>query len=185
MDLDYSTIINSRYYAKYKKLMYTSGNQKLKFVFIFFGSIILVFAAMALVPVLIPVVIFVVFTVIGVGLYKLIKQGSKDWQLIQQTLSEFARQNSFSYQQAPFAQVTGNDIPDINLTLPFKATLQTNSGYMRGIYKNLPFDYISGDLLLVDYRGISAQSGGQETRSLTALSITLPITSKGFHIADS
>jgi hypothetical protein len=47
---------------------------------------------------------------------------------------------------------------------------------MKGTFHNLPFEYISGTIELIDYKGLSSQSGSQEVRMLTALYITLPLS---------
>lgn len=182
MELNYSAITGSPIYAKSRKLFETTGKQKLKFVVLFFLGIILIFGLAALVPLLIPVIVISVFAVIFIGLFKLTKKGFGEWETGQQSLTAFAQANSFTYHEVPYMQVVGNNLPDLELTLPFKAKLETNSGYMQGSFHNMPFEYISGGIELIDYKGFSAQSGPRETRSLTALYITLPVNMPRLYI---
>ncbi len=56
-----------------------------------------------------------VFVLIFVALYKMLKQGSKDWKIIQKDLTEFAKNNSFTYVEAPFIQFAGKNLLDIDV----------------------------------------------------------------------
>jgi hypothetical protein len=176
MELYFSAITGSPLYAKYRKIFETTGNQKLKFVVIFFLCIALFFVVIFLVPVLIPVLGLGVLVAIIVGLIVMTKKGAKQWKVSQQALKEFADHNSFSYDEVPYMQVSNENLPDIQLTLPFKFKPLTNSGYMDGTFHNLPFYYFSGEIELIDYKGMSATRSGQETRSLTIFTVTLPIS---------
>lgn len=175
MELNYSAITNSTVYASSKKLFEFTGKQKSKVIIWFFVGIFVTITVLNMVPILTPVVVIGVLATAVIGLYKLTKKGAGEWKISQKALSDFAAQNSFTYQVAPYMQFNGKNLPNINLTLPFKSKLETNSGYMTGSFHSLPFEYISGSIELIDYKGLSGQSGSQETRSLTALYITLPL----------
>jgi len=177
MELNYGAITNSPVYAKGRKLFETTGKQKSKFIWLFFLVLAAVFAIAFTIPTFIPVLVIGTLAAVPVALIKLIKKGAPQWKIGQQALTEFAKQNSFTYQEVPYMQVSwGNNLSDVQLSLPFKARLTTNSGNMKGSIFNQPFDYLSGSIELIDYRGLSAQSGSQESRSLSALCITLPIS---------
>lgn len=155
MDLNYSAITDSPEYAKDKKQVDITGKKKSKLVWL------LIFIPVLWIPLL------------GWALWN-IPKARKEHRSRQALFSEFARQNSFTYQEVPLMQKVGESLLDVELTLPFKAKMQTNSGLMMGTLHTLPFDYLSSSVELVDYKGFSATSG-PATRILTALYITLPI----------
>ncbi len=157
MNLDFSPITSSPEYLKLKKFVDQTGKSKAKFIWL-----------LMIIPIFwIPLLIYVLLQ---------LPKAPKDHKAIQAVLSKFARQNSFTYHEIPWKQEEGKNLPDVNYTLPFKAKQRFNGGHMEGTYHGLTFDYINGGIELIDYSGFSAQPGNQETRQLTALLLTLPIS---------